>query len=71
MTKEKIRRRSEANPFVPFKARVETEGNFDVPSRGHAHLHHTRPAMRILIAEGGAEIVNVAVVSSRLMKEAA
>jgi hypothetical protein len=71
MTKEEIRRRLEANPFVPFKVRVAGGGNFDVPSRDHAHLHPTGRVMTIFIEEGGTEIVDVALVSSLNVKEAA
>ena len=71
MTKDEIKRRLEATPFMPFKVKVAGGGEFDVPSRDHAHLHPQGRVLTIFIDEGGTEIVDVALVSSLYIKEAA
>src|SRR5688572_16411743 len=39
MTKEEIRKRLDAKPFVPFHVKIAGGGQFEVPTPDHAHLH--------------------------------
>jgi hypothetical protein len=71
MTKDEIKQRLEASPFLPFKVKVAGGGEFDVPSRDHAHLHPKGRVLTVFIEDGGTEIIDVALVSSIFIKEAA
>jgi hypothetical protein len=64
MTKETIKKRLEAKPFVPIKVKIAGGGEFEVPSRDHAHLHPKNRVLTIFIDEGGTEFIDIALVSS-------
>ena len=69
MTKEAIRKRLQAQPFIPFKVKVAGGGEFLIPSGDHAHLH---PNGRILFVHqdhAGTEIIDVGLVSSSNVPE--
>ena len=71
MTKEEIQKRLQANPFTPFKVKIAGGAEVIVPSRDHAHLHPTGRVMIVFLDQGGTEIIDVALVSSLEIKEAA
>ena len=71
MTKETIKKRLEAKPFVPFKVKIAGGGEFDVPIGDYAHLHPTGRTLFIHLNDGGTEIIDVALVSSIYVNEIA
>jgi len=71
MTKEEIRKRLDAKPFVPFQVKIAGGGQFEVPTPDHAHLHPSGWTLFIHLANDGTEIIDVALVSSIYLKEAA
>ena len=64
MSKEEIRRRIEAKPFVPFKVRLADGATIQVPSGDHAHLHPTGRTLFVHLDRGGTEIIDVALVTA-------
>ena len=71
MTKEVIKKRLAAIPFVPFKVRIAGGGECNVPTVDYAHLHPTGRTLFVHLDGGGTEIIDVALVSSINVKEKA
>ena len=71
MTKQEIKERLEQRPFRPFKVRVAGDGEYDVPTGDHAHLHPNGRLLFIHLDTGGTAIIDVPLVASLHIKETA
>ena len=71
MTKEELKRRLEERPFRPFRVKVAGDGEYEVPTGDHAHMHPNGRLLFIHLDAGGTAIIDVPLVSSRHIKETA
>jgi hypothetical protein len=71
MTKDEIKKRLEARPFIPFKVKIAGGDVLHVPTADHAHLNPSGRTLFIHLDEGGTEIVSVALISSLKLPEVA
>ncbi len=71
MTREEIKKRLDARPFVPCRVKIAGGGEFLVPTGDHAHLHPNGRILFIHQDPGGTEIIDVALVSSLNVEEVA
>ncbi len=71
MTKSEIKERLEQRPFRPFKVQVAGDGEYEVPSGDHAHLHPNGRLMFIHLDTRGTAIIDVPLITSIHVKEIA
>jgi hypothetical protein len=71
MTREEIKRRLEERPFRPFRVKVAGDGEYEVRTGDHAHLHPNGRLLFIHLDSGGTAIIDVPLVSSLHIKETA
>ena len=71
MTKEQIRQTLEERPFRPFKIRLAGDGEYEVPSLDHVHIHPNGRLLFIHLDSGSTAIIDVPLNSSIHIKEAA
>ena len=71
MTKQEIKERLEQRPFRPFKVRVAGDGEYEVPTGDHAHLHPNGRLLFVHLDTGGTAIIDVPLITSLHVKEVA
>ena len=69
MTKAEMKRRLDERPFRPFKVKVAGDGEYEVASGDHAHLHPNGRLLFIHLDSGGTAIIDVPLISSVHVKE--
>ena len=69
MTKDEIKRRLDERAFRPFKVRVAGDGEYEVPSGDHVHLHPNGRLFFIHLDTGGTAIIDVPLITSVHVKE--
>ena len=71
MTKEELKKRIEERPFQPFKVCLASGKEIDVPTADHAHLHVSGRTFFVDLDRGGTEIIDVLLITSLRLGEAA
>ena len=71
MTKDEIKERLQQRPFRPFKVRVAGDGEYEVPTGDHAHLHPNGRQLFVHQDTAGTVIIDVPLIASLLITETA
>jgi hypothetical protein len=69
MTRDEVKRRLDERPFRPITVRVADDGEYQVPSGDHAHLHLNGPVLFIHLNSGGTAIIDVPLITSIHLQE--
>ena len=71
MTKEELKRRLDERPFRPFRVKVAGDGEYDVPTGDHGHMHPNGRLLFVHLDSGGTAIIDVPLISSLHVREIA
>ncbi|MBI5773375.1 MAG: hypothetical protein HZA89_06490 [Verrucomicrobia bacterium] len=71
MTKDEIKLRLNQRPFRPFKVKVAGDGEYEVPTGDHAHIHPNGRLLFVHLDSGGTAIIDVPLITSVHIKEVA